>query len=206
MEDMNRRDRATVERARRLLAARLETAGVDLAHPKDVETFVLMHLGDLPSEHELVIALDDTRRMLGWWLWPGSLRNVALPLRQLVAWCLSVNASKLLMAHCHPGVLCSPEPSDQDVLCYRLTRDTLRILDLHLIDAFLVADGVVSSVFDSELANEMLRSELQQDKLHGRLRDVAGCLAAAAPLLRTAGCPTPARVLIEHAARVANGT
>jgi DNA repair protein RadC len=206
MEDLSRRDRATIERARRLLAARLETAGVDLAHPKDVETFVLTHLADLPSEHELVIALDDNRRMIGWWLWPGSLKNVALPTRQLVAWCLGANATHVLLAHNHPDVLCSPDPSDQDVICYRLTRDILRPLNLHLLDAFLVSGGVVSSVFDSQLASDMMLADLHQDKLHARLRDVAGCLDAAIPLLRTAGCPTPARVLIEHAAKVAGGT
>jgi hypothetical protein len=116
-----------------------------------------------------------------------------------------VNATKLLLAHCHPDVLCSPEPSDQDVISYRLTRDILRQMDLHLLDAFLVSGGVVSSVFDSELANDMLLSDLHQDKLHARLRDVAGCLECAIPLLRTVGCPTPARILIEYAARVANG-
>lgn len=206
MGDPNRRDEATIERAKRLLAARLATVGADLAKPRDLEDFLLLHLDGLAAETSITLALDDDRRLLDFRVWSGDLRRCEMQPRQIAALALAVNATGIIIGHNHPDSICCPTPSETDVHSTHRMRTILDWLDLRLIDAYLVADGKVQSIGMSDAAESVAKADLLQGDLRARLADISECLTAVLPPLRGGRCPVAARVLIEHAAKVANGT
>ncbi|MBN8449500.1 MAG: hypothetical protein J0M13_10930 [Candidatus Accumulibacter sp.] len=204
MGDLNRRDQATIERAKRLLAGRLASGSVDLASPRDLENFLLVQLDGLADEHSICLALDDASRLLDFRVWSGDLRRCEMRPRQIAALALAVNATKIIVGHSHPASICCPTPSEQDVESTHRLRTILGWLDLQLLDSYLIAVGAVHSVDMSDAAASVAQAGILNGDLRDRLADIVQCLSAASPALGR--LQTPARILIEHATRLANGT
>lgn len=79
----------------------------------------------------------------------GSADSTGVPIRNIVAYALSLNASTVVLAHNHPSGIALP--SEQDVSVTRLLDAALRAVDIVLADHIIVADGDFVSLVQSGL-------------------------------------------------------
>jgi DNA repair protein RadC len=114
--------------------------GKAISSPADSKDFLLARLRDLPHEVFCCIFLDNRHRVLAFEeLFRGTIDNTTVYPREVVRQALHRNAAALILAHNHPSGV--PEPSDADRLITRRIRDALELVDVRLLDHFVVGDG-----------------------------------------------------------------
>lgn len=207
-------DQATSGRAKRrrtaadpalCLLQKPELPRFSLVDTTDLHAFILQHLADLPNEHFLVIATDDELQTLGSITHPGELRSVCVRPRQIAAFALPLNATKILLAHNHPDSLCCPDFSEQDLRSHYRLQEILGWYELTLVESFLVAGRAVKSITESAVASGSMPVGLLHGSDRERLQDVSSCLAAAYPLVVKSNCKKAELVLLKHALCIAEG-
>ena len=77
----------------------------------------------------------------------GSVNSANVPIRRIVHEALTVNATGIVLSHNHPSGIAVP--SREDVEITRRLRDSLEIMDLHLMDHIIVADDDFVSLKDN---------------------------------------------------------
>jgi DNA repair protein RadC len=130
---------AAVELARRHFHEALR-AGPALAAPEATRTFLLAQLRDRPYEVFCCLYLDNRHRLISFEeLFRGTIDRAGVHPREVLRQTLSHNAAAVIFAHNHPsGVL---EPSQADELITRRLKEALELLDVRVLDHFIVGDG-----------------------------------------------------------------
>jgi DNA repair protein RadC len=129
--------KATRELARRASAQNL-TARPLLNDPKSVSDFLVAHLGGLGHEVFGVLFLDSRHRLIRFeQLFTGSLTQTSVYPREIAKRALQLNAAAIIAAHNHPSGVADPSRADQ-CLTTRL-RQSLRVLEIELLDHLVVA-------------------------------------------------------------------
>ena len=77
----------------------------------------------------------------------GSLNSVALPLRKVVEIAINSNAASVILAHNHPGGVALPSAADYQAT--ELVRETLRPLEIDLLDHVVVSEEDYVSMKDN---------------------------------------------------------
>lgn len=77
----------------------------------------------------------------------GSVNTAGISVRKIVEQALAAGASSVVIAHNHPGGLAIP--SNEDIQTTEKIADSLRALDIHLVDHIIVADGDYVSLAQS---------------------------------------------------------
>ena len=127
---------AVLELARRALGERLRRTRA-LDSPQAVRDYLRLWLGAEPIEVFAALFLDQHHHLLdARQLWRGTLTHTAVYPRELVKLALALNAAALVVAHNHPSGVAIAS-SDDRLLTARL-RDTLAMVDVRLIDHFIV--------------------------------------------------------------------
>jgi DNA repair protein RadC len=128
---------AILELARRALTE--EMKGRDLlSSPGAVRDWLKLKLGGLPHEVFGALWLDAQNRLIGWdELFRGSLTQTSVYPREVVKQALTRNAAAVILAHNHPSGLA--EPSSADELLTRNLRESLALVDVRVLDHFIVA-------------------------------------------------------------------
>ncbi len=127
---------AVQEIAKRILAEELNTP-VCLNSSQKVREYLRMHLGYKPVEVFLVLFLDTQNRVIAREeVAQGSVSQSAVYVREVVKKGLYRNASALIVAHNHPGG--SIQPSEDDILLTNHLYQALQLVDICLLDHFLV--------------------------------------------------------------------
>lgn len=119
--------------------------GRDLGHPAKVKDFLRLRLASL--EHEVCgLILLDNRNCLITYLEPfrGTLTQAAVYPREVVKLVLQHNAASVMMVHNHPSGV--TEPSMGDMQLTRTLKQGLALIDVHLLDHFIVAGAEVVSM------------------------------------------------------------
>lgn len=130
---------AVLEMARRHLAEQLQRDSV-LESPQAVRDYLKAHLRHEPHEVFACLFLDSKHRVLAYEaLFHGSIDCASVHPRQLVKRALAFNAAALILAHNHPSG--SSEPSQADCLLTRRLVDALALIDVRVLDHFIVGDG-----------------------------------------------------------------
>jgi len=102
-------------------------------------------LNTLPVEKAYEMCLNAKGRMLCCVeLDEGSTSSVNVSVRQVVERALRCNAAAVVLAHNHPNG--SLVPSADDLALTRQLRDALEIVDVQLLDHFIIADGHYASL------------------------------------------------------------
>lgn len=128
---------ATLELARRALTE--EMKGRDLlASPGAARDWLKLKLGGLPHEVFGALWLDAQNRLIGWdELFRGTLTQTSVYPREVVKQALTRNAAGVILAHNHPSGLAEPSAADQALTAS--LREALGLVDVRLLDHFIVA-------------------------------------------------------------------
>jgi DNA repair protein RadC len=127
---------ATLELARRSLNEAMKARDL-LASPAAVRDWLRLKLGGLPHETFTALWLDARNRLIaGEELFRGTLTQTSVYPREVVKHALTHNAAAVIFAHNHPSGLA--EPSSADELLTRNLKEALALVDVRLLDHFVV--------------------------------------------------------------------
>ncbi|GAB7218738.1 UPF0758 protein [Vibrio inusitatus NBRC 102082] len=134
---------AFIEMTQRYLAETLEK-GDALTSPQQTKLFLLSLLRDKQREVFYVLFLDNQHRVINHEsLFEGTIDAANVYPREVVKRSLQHNACALILAHNHPSGVAEPSQADK-----RITRrliDALALVDIRILDHFVVGDGEVVS-------------------------------------------------------------
>ena len=134
---------AVMELAQRAIAEQLK-AGQLLGSPDAVRQYLRMTLGRQTHESFVVLFLDVKNRLLACEeMFRGTLTHTSVYPREVVKAALAHNAASVLLAHNHPSG--APEPSEADLLLTKALMQALALVDVRVLDHFIVAGASVHS-------------------------------------------------------------
>ena len=140
---------AVAELSRRFLQAELMRSDWVFNAPQDVRNFLLIHYKHLGFEELGVILLNQRHRFLAFErLAEGSVAAVNVPLRRLLELCFRHHAAAVMLVHNHPGG--SAEASAEDQRTTRRIEEALTMIEVRLLDHFIVAGNSVLSMRESQ--------------------------------------------------------
>ena len=136
--------KALPELARRYFEASLNV-GEAIRSPADTEAFLRARLRDLPHELFCCLYLDNRHRVLQFVeLFRGTIDGTSVYPREVVKEALSVNAAAVILAHNHPSGVAEPSQADERIT--RRLKAALDLVDIRLLDHFIVGDGLSTSL------------------------------------------------------------
>ncbi|TWG85796.1 DNA replication and repair protein RadC [Cupriavidus gilardii J11] len=128
---------AVVELTRRALAEEMALPR-GLESPESVRDYLRLSLANRPYEVFLCLFLDARNRLLAAEeLFRGSLTQASVYPREVARQALAHNAASVIVAHNHPSG--HPMPSQADIDITRVLARSLALIDVHLLDHFVVA-------------------------------------------------------------------
>lgn len=141
---------AVLELARRALGQGLTGQPV-FESPNQVREYLQLEIADREHEVFMALFLDGRHRLIAAEeLFRGSLSHTSVHPREVVKRALGLNAAAVVVAHNHPSG-CA-EPSGADVQLTGVLRSALALVDVRLLDHFVVARGAVTSLSERGLA------------------------------------------------------
>jgi DNA repair protein RadC len=134
---------AALELARRATGEQLES-GVPLGSPDAVRQYLRLTLSQQRHESFVILFLDVKNRLIACdELFRGTLTHTSVYPREVVKASLARNAASIMLAHNHPSGVA--EPSDADLLLTRTLVQALSLVDIRVLDHFVVAGPHVHS-------------------------------------------------------------
>ena len=134
---------ACAEIGRRYLASRIRR-GAPLDGPDGVRRFLESRLRHYRYEVFACLFLDNRHRVIRFdELFRGTIDGASVHPREVVRQALEHNAAALILAHNHPSGVA--EPSHADRALTRRLREATALVDVRLLDHFVVGDGEVVS-------------------------------------------------------------
>jgi DNA repair protein RadC len=134
---------AVLELARRALSEELRV-GITLSAPNTVKQYLQLTLGARAYESFAVLFLDVKNRLIAYEeLFRGTLTHTSVYPREVLKAALGHNASAVIIAHNHPSG--SPEPSSADYHLTQSLKQALSLVDVRMLDHFVVAGHQVHS-------------------------------------------------------------
>jgi len=130
---------AALELGHRRLGADLER-GIALDDPMSAGRYFAQRLRGLSHEVFAVLFLDTRHRALAFEeMFRGTLDGAEVHPREVVRRALAHNAAALIVGHNHPSG--NPEPSAADRAITSRLKQALALVELRLLDHFVIADG-----------------------------------------------------------------
>ncbi|WIM06769.1 MAG: DNA repair protein RadC [Candidatus Nitricoxidivorans perseverans] len=128
---------AVLEMARRALSEAMQARDA-LSAPAAVRDWLRLRLSGLPHEVFGALWLDAQNRLIEYEeLFRGTLTQTSVYPREVVRKAITRNAAAVILAHNHPSGLA--EPSRADEMLTRSLREALALVDVKLLDHFIVA-------------------------------------------------------------------
>ena len=138
-----------VQRALKLLECGLRETAV-LTSPLAVRDYLRLWLGDRPHEVFAVVFLDAQHQVIDTLeLFRGTLTQTSVYPREVVIESLSRNAAAVILAHNHPSG--HPTPSRSDEVLTQTLKSALSLVDVRVLDHFVVTHSKVVSFAEQGL-------------------------------------------------------
>ena len=129
--------KASFELSRRALTEEMHVRD-NLASPENVRNWLRLRLAYLPQECFIALWLDAQNRLiLSETLFTGTLTQTSVYPREVVKAGLACNAAAVILAHNHPSGVA--EASRADELLTGALKDALALVDIRVLDHFIVA-------------------------------------------------------------------
>ena len=130
---------AVMEMARRALKEQAKQRDA-LSSPQAVRDYLRLQLASREYEVFMAVFLDTQNRVITMEeLFRGTLRETSVYPREVVKRALQLNASALIFAHNHPSGVAEPSRADEAIT--RALKQALALVDVRVLDHFIVADG-----------------------------------------------------------------
>lgn len=134
---------AVMELARRTIGEDLRS-GTALCSPNAVKQYLRATFSGQAREAFHVLFLDVKNRLIeAREMFHGTLTHTSVYPREVVKAALASNAASVMLAHNHPSG--SPEPSESDLQLTRALVQALALVDIRILDHFIVAGQQVYS-------------------------------------------------------------
>ncbi|MGF1910283.1 DNA repair protein RadC [Vibrio kasasachensis] len=134
---------ACLEMSQRYLSETLQR-GEALTSPQQTKLYLSSLLRDRQREAFYILFLDNQHRVIhSEVMFEGTIDSASVYPREVVKRALEQNAAALILAHNHPSGVAEPSQSDR-----RITRrlcDALALVEIRILDHFVVGDGEVIS-------------------------------------------------------------
>lgn len=128
-----------IQRALKILEERIRN-GAALTSPAAVRDYLRLLLHEREHEVFVCIWLDAQHRVIATEeLFRGTLTQTSVYPREVVKAALRSNAAAVIFAHNHPSGVA--QPSSADELLTRNLRDALELVEVKVLDHFIVAGG-----------------------------------------------------------------
>jgi DNA repair protein RadC len=134
---------AVIELARRAISDEM-LSGESICSPQAAKQYLRLAMAGRPYESFHVLFLDVRNRLIAAReLFRGTLTHTSVYPREVVREALTRNAASVMLAHNHPSG--TPEPSEADLLLTRSLVQALALVDIRILDHFVVAGHRVHS-------------------------------------------------------------
>ncbi|EKO3928634.1 DNA repair protein RadC [Vibrio metschnikovii] len=134
---------AVLEMTQRYLAETLKR-GDALTSPQQTKLYLTSVLRDRHREAFYILFLDNQHRVIqDEILFEGTIDAASVYPREVVKRALQLNAAALILAHNHPSGIAEPSQADRRIT-QRLV-DALQLVDIRVLDHFVIGDGEVVS-------------------------------------------------------------
>ena len=135
---------ATVTRALVILDKKVMAAREILSTPATVKQWLTLHYGMLQREVFGLLLLDNQNRLLAHEQpFTGTVSSTSVYPREVARIVFEYNAAAVIAVHCHPSG--TPEPSRADETITKHLQQTLNLLDVRLLDHFIVSGNEIMS-------------------------------------------------------------
>jgi DNA repair protein RadC len=134
---------AVFEMSRRALNEEMQV-GDHLSSPEKVRNYLSLTLGHLTREVFMVLFVDTQNRIIdSETLFEGSLTQTSVYPREVLQRALHHNAAAVMLAHNHPTGIA--EPSNADKAITTKLKEALAVIDVRVLDHFIVAGNQMCS-------------------------------------------------------------
>jgi len=131
--------RAALELGKRYLATTLERSD-HINSPEATREYLRLRLRAYPHEVFAALFLDNRHRVIQYReLFRGTINGASVYPREVVKEALSLNAAAVIFAHNHPSGVA--EPSRADIQITRRLRESLALVDINVLDHFVIGDS-----------------------------------------------------------------
>ena len=138
------RTQAALEIGRRYLDSELREFTA-LTDPDSSARYLKSRLAAYPYEVFACLFLDNRHRVIAFEeLFRGTIDGASVHPREVVRHCLAHNAAAVIFAHNHPSGVSEPSAADR-AITLRL-RDALALVDIRVLDHFVIGDGAPTSL------------------------------------------------------------
>ena len=127
--------------AQSIISDRLQRdENITATSPGDVQKYLQLQLAAKEQEIFSAMFLDTRHRLIEFKkMFYGTIDGSSVHPRECVKAALKVNAAAVIFAHNHPSGISEPSLSDQAIT--RRLKDALALLDIRLLDHFVVGEG-----------------------------------------------------------------
>lgn len=133
---------AVLEMAKRHMYEQL-SRGDALCSPAQTRQFLSAQLGSYPHEVFACLFLDNRNRVIAFEkMFYGTIDGASVYPREVVRMALRKNAAAIIFAHNHPSGVAEPSHADEQIT--QRLKEALALVDVRVLDHFVIGDEVVS--------------------------------------------------------------
>ena len=133
-----------INQALAILECRQRHLGQAFTHPNAAADFLRLKMGEYEREVFAIMLLDNQHRLLDYQeLFFGTINAGSVYPREVVKAALGKNAATVILAHNHPSGMA--EPSDADKAITARLKEVLEVVDIQVLDHFVVGQYDVVS-------------------------------------------------------------
>ena len=148
--DLNDVEKQSALRLAMKVLAIKHRAGRPLTNPEATRNYLRLRLADYQNEVFGAVFLNNRHRIITVReLFQGTIDGASIHPRVVVQQALSVNAAALVFYHNHPSGVAEPSHADEAIT--RRLRDALDLVDVRVLDHFVVSAGESVSFAESGL-------------------------------------------------------
>lgn len=147
---MPEHERSVIDAALAILGRYLGEPGALFDSPKAVREYMQLHLGAEKTEVFAVLYLDSQHRAIAFETpFNGTLTQTSVYPREIARAAIKHHAAAVILAHNHPSG--APHPSRADEVLTQTLKDALALLDVRVLDHFIVTGRGVASMAEMGL-------------------------------------------------------
>jgi len=109
-------------------------------HAEDASSYLISQLRDKPREVFSMLLLDSQHQLIAYReMFQGTINSAAVYPREIVKQAIDDNAAAVILAHNHPSG--RAEPSQADINITQKIKEALTLIDVMVLDHFVIGDG-----------------------------------------------------------------